>query len=133
MSDRRRVKVTDQGSAEQPDPSPPEPESCECPRLDRDEWDDVESDWSDIAFLRSGVNAVMGVPVNFGATRGRMEELAEAAGATVPEDAMFLLGAGRVRRPVMLEVEAAPDGARDIARPGGSRLQPAAERALRRD
>ncbi|MCK9517971.1 MAG: hypothetical protein M0R74_02920, partial [Dehalococcoidia bacterium] len=39
--------------------------------------------------------------------------------ATVPEDAMFLLGAGRFRRPVLLEVEDPKPGAKDVVRPGG--------------
>ena len=58
---------------------------------------------------------------------------ARKLGATVPDDAMLLLGEGKFRRPVMLEVENAPD-ARDIERPGGAaftRIAPAAPGAVK--
>jgi hypothetical protein len=128
MPQRRRVRVVDQGTVEQPDSSPPAPPVCACPRLGRDEWHETESDWSDIAFLRSSIGAVMGVPVGYGSARHRLEREAAARGLTVPEDAMVLLGAGRLRRPLLLEVEDVPAGARGVARPGGvaySRLVPA--------
>lgn len=101
---------------------------CNCPELDREDWHEVESDWSDIAFVKGSTNAVLGVPLGFGGIRGELERKAARAGAKVPEDPMFLLGAGRFRRPVMLEVEDAPRGAKDIVFPGGfafSRLVPA--------
>jgi len=128
MPERRRVKVVDQGSVDQPDASPPAAPVCGCPRLGHDEWHETESDWSDIAFLRSSIGAVMGVPVGYGSVRHRLERGAVARGLTVPEDAMVLLGAGRLRRPLLLEVEDVPAGARGVERLGGvaySRLVPA--------
>src|SRR5690606_19246228 len=89
---------------------------------------EVESDWSDIAFVKGATNAVMGVPVGFGGIRGELERKAAKAGARIPDDPMLLLGSGRFRRPVLLEVEDAPPGAKDIVHPGGfafSRLVPA--------
>jgi hypothetical protein len=102
-------------------------EECECPRLDPADWHEVESEWSDIAFLSSHVNAVMGVPVGYGNAVHALRARAARLGATVPEDAMVLLGAGNLRRPLLLEVDAAL-GAKDVIRPGGvaySRLVPA--------
>ena len=131
------MKVVDQGARVQPVQEPvdevPEeaaeaPASCDCPHLDRDDWHEVESDWSDIAFVKGTTNAVMGVPVGFGGIRGELERKAAKAGARIPDDPMFLLGSGRFRRPVLLEVEDAPPGAKDIVHPGGfafSRLVPA--------
>ena len=84
---------------------------------------------SDIYFIRAKVPAVMGVPLKFGAIKGRLLEEAGKAGATVPEDAMMLLGEGRLQRPVMLEVElddVPPSG--KIVAPGGvayTRMAPA--------
>jgi hypothetical protein len=93
-------------------------EECDCPRLDPDDWDRVESDWSDIAFLRGSSTAVLGVPTGFAATRGELARRAGELGATVPDDAMALIGSGQFRRPVWLEVEGAPEQ-KDVVRPGG--------------
>lgn len=125
MSERRRVKVTDQGAPVQPaadaaeDGQEQAPESCDCPALDPEDWDEAESDWSDIAFVRTSTNAVMGVPVGYGGAREELEAKARAAGAEVPEGPMLLWGEGRFRRPLLLEVEGAPAGAKGIERPGG--------------
>jgi len=95
------------------------PGDCECPRLDPEDWDGVESDWSDISFVKTSTSAVLGVPIGYDGTRDELRKRAEKAGATVPDDAMLLNGSGKFRRPVMLEVDDVPDGARDIERPGG--------------
>ena len=123
--ERRRVPVSRAASdhAQAAD----EPESCDCPRLDRNEWHEVESDWSDITFAKIGVPAFFGVPIGFWSNRRKLVARAEAAGA-VPEDAMLLMGPGRLRRPVMLEVEDADPSRREIVTPGGvvfTRLLPA--------
>lgn len=144
MSERRRVRVVDQGAKAQPVDAPvaiPEFDTanaspvtatdgaaCGCPHLDRDDWHEVESDWSDITFVSTSTNAVMGVPVAFGSVRGKLRQKAEKAGATIPDDAMFLIGGGRFRRPVMLEVDDAAPDAKGVERPGGvaySELLPA--------
>ena len=106
----------------------PDSSECSCPRLDAAEWHEVESDWSDIAFVRTSMNAVMGVPVGFAGVKAELAMKALKAGAEVPEDAMLLLGEGKMRRPVMLEVEGAQPGSRDLERPGGvayTRIVPA--------
>ncbi len=121
---RKRVPVGDDGrpvveagpTASDADEAPEE--DCDCPRLDPEDWDLVESDWSDIAFLRGTSTAVLGVPTGFEKTRDELIRMAESLGATVPEDAMALIGAGQFRRPVWLEVEDAPDH-KDVLRPGG--------------
>lgn len=92
---------------------------CACPRLDIEDWDKVENDWSDILFARASTNAVLGVPVGYDGTRAELREIAAAAGGTVPEDAMLLIGSGKFRRPIMLEVEDAAPGAKGIHQPGG--------------
>lgn len=92
--------------------------SCDCPVLDPQDWDGVESDWSDITFLKGASKAMLGVPTGLRETREELRERASEFGATVPEDAMVLLGEGRFRRPVMLEVEDAPEDA-EVVRPGG--------------
>lgn len=107
---------------------------CDCPRLEREDWHEVESDWSDITFVRSALPAAAGVPLRYNTVRAELAARAAKAGATVPEDAMMLLGEGKFRRPVMLEVEA-PAGAAGLQRPGGliySRLVPAPMGAMRR-
>ncbi|MCY3880790.1 MAG: hypothetical protein OXG61_01560 [Chloroflexi bacterium] len=114
--ERRRVPIEQAGRSRAP--SPAEPDPCDCPRLDRSEWHEVESDWSDIAFARIGMPALFGVPMGFWSHRRRLIARAEKAG-TVPEDAMLLMGPGRVRRPVWLEVEDADPSRRDIVTPGG--------------
>ncbi len=121
---RKRVPVGDDGAPvlqadDAPDEGGGEPEEdCDCPRLDPQDWDRVESDWSDIAFLKGTSSAVLGVPTGFAGTRDELIRRAEDLGATVPEDAMALLGSGQFRRPVWLEVEDAPEH-KDIVRPGG--------------
>jgi len=120
MPGMRRVPVDGSDDERGKDSSPPEPQSCACPFLDAEDWHEVESDWSDITFIQIKVPAVLGVPLKFGAVKDRLTAEAAAAGAIVPEDAMMLLGEGRVRRPVMLEVER--DGEPEFGsfmRPGG--------------
>ncbi len=125
--ERRRVPV-DQVGRSRPSPVDPEgPEPCDCPQLDRNEWHEVESDWSDIAFAKIGIPAFLGVPIGFWANRRKLVARAEAAGH-VPEDAMLIMGPGRLRRTVMIEVEDADTSRRDIVTPGGvvfTRLLPA--------
>ncbi len=104
------------------------PAECDCPRLDPEEWDDIESDWGDIQFVQVHAKALMGVPLGFAKLRDDLRDAADAAGATVPEDAMVLLGPGRFRRPVLLEVEKADPGDKGVVMPGGiaySKLLPA--------
>ncbi|MBI2764998.1 MAG: hypothetical protein HYX53_03705 [Chloroflexi bacterium] len=111
-----------------PPPAASSVPECDCPRLEAEDWDGVESDWSDITFLRTSSSAVLGVPIGYGTTRDALAEKAAAIGATVPADAMILLGSGRFRRPVLLEIENAPAHAKDVYRPGGiayTRLIPA--------
>lgn len=96
------------------------PEGCECPHLDPEDWDGVESDWSDIAFLKSSTTAVMGVPFGYQSSRDELRAKAETLGFELPEDAMVLLGEGKFRRPIMLEVDAPRDATnKEIERPGG--------------
>lgn len=95
------------------------------------DWHEIESDWSDIAFLRGTTNAVLGVPLGYQNRAADLRQRAESLSLEVPEDGMLLLGEGRVRRPIMLEVE--PRGRsqaelKELYRPGGvawSRLVPA--------
>jgi|GEM_PF-951141 len=131
MPEQRRVRLDEQGlPVRKSDVEPEAPEdmraeleaaldSCDCPELDRADWDGVESDWSDIAFVKTTTSAVLGVPMGFDSARDELQRKAKKLGATVPDDAMLLNGAGRFRRPMMLEVEGAPQGARDVVRPGG--------------
>jgi len=98
---------------------PEPPAECDCPRLDAEDWNEVENDWSDISFVKMMTNAVLGVPVGYDGTRKEIAAKAAATGGNVPEDAMLLLGSGRFRRPIMLEIEDVPAGARGIERPGG--------------
>ena len=120
MPERRRVKLDDSGMPVRREDVPPEqPATCNCPRLDREDWDGVENDWSDITFVKAMTNAVLGVPVGYDSVREELEKKAAKLGATVPEDAMQLNGSGKFRRPVMLEIEGAPAGSKDVERPGG--------------
>lgn len=101
---------------------------CPCPRLDPDDWHEVESDWADITFASGGCASILGVPVHYQAARDNLRAKARARGATVPDDAMTLLGKGQFRRRLLVEVEDAPTGARGFRRPGGiafTRLVPA--------
>ncbi len=129
MSKMRRVPVTtgkDRKTKERqvPDPAGEQDESeppgeCACSRLDPADWHEVESDWGDIVFAKGAVTAFLGVPVGYAGARASLEKKAAAAGGTVPGDAMFLLGSGRFRRTVLLEVEDVSRRARGIYSPGG--------------
>lgn len=142
MAERKRVPIWQEGiprraapAAQSDAPESVNDEACDCPRLDASDWHEAESDWTDITFLRGAVFAVLGVPMNYVSVRNRLRIKAEALGATVPEGAMLLMGAGKFRRPIMLEVEAAPRGTRGLERPGGlaySRLLPAPLGAMKR-
>ncbi len=120
MTERRRVKVDDSGMpVRKADVTPPvDAEPCGCPVLEKEDWDQVESDWTDITFLRAMTNAVLGVPVGYNSVKDDLRKKAEAIGATVPEDAMLLNGEGRFRRPIMLEIEGGGDS-EERYRPGG--------------
>lgn len=152
MAQKRRVRVDTGETVARPDfhvpavkprpgqaaPSAPEDTeeiNCTCPRLDRDDWHEVESDWSDATFVRTALTAALGVPLGYNAVREKLGAMARAIGAAIPEDAMLLLGEGKFRRPVMLEVEGVPAGERRVHRPGGiaySRLVPAPMGQIRR-
>src|SRR5690606_11308140 len=115
---RERIRLDDSGNpiAAPEATSPPPLVDCTCPRLDAADWDEVESDWSDIQFVRTHTTAVFGVPAGLAGLRAELERRAQDAGATVPEDAMLLFGEGRFRRPVMLEVEGASADVKDVVR-----------------
>lgn len=101
---------------------------CVCPRLDAVDWHRVESDWSDITFLKGSVGAALGVPIGWRGVSQGLRAQAGQLGATVPEDAMLLLGEGKLRRPVLLEVEYSGPARKEIVHPGGvaySKLEPA--------
>ena len=131
MAERRRVRVDTGAPVARPDFSgaPPELDEdtpvpvaeaiCGCPRLERDDWHEVQNDWSDIAFVQTSVAAAMGVPLRYNKVYDGLAATAKKLGATVPEDAMLLLGEGKFRRAVMLEVDGVPPGAKGIVRPGG--------------
>lgn len=121
MTERRRVPVDQKRRRRLAEESaPPPPADCSCPHLDRDEWHDVESDWSDITFLRGSVNALLGVPIGYDAARTALLARAGKLRLSIPEDGMLVLGAGRFRRPLLVEVEGADAGARGVYRPGGA-------------
>lgn len=93
-------------------------EACNCPVLDATEWDAVESDWGDITFLATNINAIAGVPIGLDGAREALFARAAELGLRVPEDPMLLISEGAFRRRVLLEVEG--DGARSaVVRPGG--------------
>lgn len=123
MSEPKRVPVDKDGKPVLPTKASeaiePEAVDCQCPRLDPDDWHETESDWSDILFVRTYAKALMGVPVGFTGLRAELGGMAERAGGTVPDDAMVLIGEGKFRRPVMLEVEDADESSRDVVMPGG--------------
>lgn len=105
-----------------------EPALCDCPHLEAGDWDEAENDWSDIAFLKGTANAVMGVPVSYRSLTVELHKKALDLGLTIPDDAMVLLGEGKFRRPLLLEVEAPASLRKGIFRPGGiafTRLAPA--------
>ena len=102
--------------------------TCACPRLDADDWHEVESDWSDITFVEMALTSAAGVPIGYQGAFAKLSERARALGAAVPEEPMLLLGEGRFRRPILLEVDGAPEKAKGVVRPGGvayTRLVPA--------
>ena len=136
MTQRRRIRLDKHGDATVPvvDEAAAAPglsdgpSECACARLDPEDWHEVENDWSDITFIASGTAALLGVPVGFAGARAGLRGRAAKLGLTVPEDAMLLLGAGKFRRQIMLEVEGAQPGQRGVFRPAGiaySRLVPA--------
>lgn len=131
MPDQKRVRLDDKGlPVRKEDAAPDSTEelksrleealtSCECPELDRADWDGVESDWSDITFVRATTGALMGVPTGFDSARDNLRRKAMKIGASVPAGAMLLNGEGKFRRPMLLEIEGAPADAKDVERPGG--------------
>ena len=120
MAQRRRVKLDESGlPIAKADVPVEEPATCACPRLEREDWDGVENDWSDITFVKTMTSAVLGVPVGYDSVRAELVKKAEKLGGTVPDDAMQLNGSGKFRRPVFLEVEGIGPGTRDVERPGG--------------
>jgi len=132
MTQRRRIPLDDRGmpvrKQDVPVEDPAGPAQCRCPILDPEEWDGVENDWSDIAFVRAATNAVMGVPLGFDSARAGLQKKAARAGATVAEDAMLLVGSGRFRRPILLEVEGDVVASKGVEHPRGfafTRLVPA--------
>lgn len=133
---RRRVPLDGQGQPIPREPAAePEPE-CGCPRLDPEEWHEVESDWSDAKFLRGRVWSAFGVPLTFHRTWRRLEERARREGIAVAEEPMVLLGPGRFLRTLLLELaDDAPLGP-GVLQPGGfvfSRLVPAPLGAMKRE
>ena len=78
---------------------------CPCPALDPGDWHEVESDWSDITFIRLHIPALFGVPLGYGKLKTRAREAAEKIGAVIPLDGMVLMGAGRLIRTVLVEAE----------------------------
>lgn len=127
----RRVRLDKHGDAVGPTPvktSAASTDDCNCPRLDAEEWHEVENDWSDITFVSRGTTALLGVPVGFAGAKISLQQAAAKLRLVVPEDAMLLLGAGKFRRKIMLEVEGAQPGQKGVERPGGiayTRLVPA--------
>lgn len=123
--ERRRVRLDERGmpvskqDAADDEHQAPDDIDCSCPHLDSEDWDKVENDWSDITFARASTNAVLGVPIGYDGVRNDLREIAASAGGTVPDDAMLLVGAGKFRRPILLEVEGASDDAKGIYCPGG--------------
>ncbi len=119
MAEFKRIPLDEKGMPVRKEDAQPEPvDSCDCPSLEREDWDEVESDWSDITFLKASTAAVMGVPVGFDSAREELKKRAVELGLSIPEGAMFLNGAGRFRRPIMLEVEGSAE-AKELERPGG--------------
>ncbi|WBL35924.1 hypothetical protein O0235_14310 [Tepidiforma flava] len=119
---RRRILIPgDRAQAAPPNAgdSAPPAEGCDCPQLDPADWDGVESDWSDITFLRASVKALAGVPVGFDAARAALFARAGALGLQVPDDAMLLIGEGKFSRPLLLEVEGDAPASKEVVRPGG--------------
>jgi hypothetical protein len=120
MTARRRVKLDQRGlPVRKEDVRADDPDACQCAHLDREDWDGVESDWSDITFVKANTKAILGVPIGYDSVKAKLRAKAAKIGATVPEGAMQLNGSGKFLRPVLLEVEGAPAGSKDVVRPGG--------------
>ena len=123
MPEKRRVRISESTGNPVPSFSDELPvqatEPCSCPELDQADWHEVESDWTDIAFVKVATTAFIGVPLGFGGTRKALARKARKHDYEVPEAAMVLLGPGKFRRPVMLEVDVPTDVTKGIARPGG--------------
>jgi hypothetical protein len=117
--DKKGLPVSREDAAIQEADASGEDTDCACPRLDAEDWDQVENDWSDITFARASTNAVLGVPIGYDGVRAELREIAARAGGTVPDDPMLLVGQGRFRRPILLEVDEPQSDAKDIYRPGG--------------
>jgi len=126
MAEMRRVPVSgkkskrgtvphDAGTAGDSEPTG----DCSCPVLEAAEWHEVESEWSDIAFVRGSLTAVVGVPVGYADAREALLKRARKMGAEIPGEPMFLLGSGRFRRRILLEVEGVARGVRGVVFPGG--------------
>lgn len=134
MTERRRVKLDNRGAPAPDAPAQPADE-CRCAYLEREDWDGVENDWTDITFVTTGSTAILGVPVGFASAKAGLEKQAAKLGLSVPDDAMLLLGAGKFRRTIMLEVEGSEATSRGVERPGGiafTRLVPAPWGDMRR-
>jgi hypothetical protein len=123
MPEKRRVRVSEKtgnpilsGTAVPPSEAD---SPCACPELDASDWHEVESDWSDIGFVKVHTTALVGVPLGFGGTRKGLVVRAKELNYNVPDDAMLLIGPGKFRRPVMLEVGVPPEATKGIVRPGG--------------
>ena len=118
----QRVPVEETNQSRRSENTSPEiEEDCKCPRLDPDEWNAIESDWNDIRFLRGAAPALFGVPLRFEATRNTLVKTAKQLSGKLPEDAMILIGSGRFRREILIELdnlETIPDNKRIFA-PGG--------------
>ncbi len=131
MAERRRIRLGKHGEPVQRDEESSAiqaDDECDCPRLEAEDWHEVENDWADITFVATGTTALLGVPVGFATAKAGLKSRAEKLGLAVPEDAMLLLGAGKFRRDIMLEVEGAAPGQKGVERPGGiayTRLVPA--------
>ncbi len=144
--DRRNEPVVDHPTVDEPAVSPdsdherqsqPADPTCDCVDLDPVDWHEVESDWTDITFLPMSVAAILGVPLGYQRMLRQVGEKSRKKGLTIPDGAMMLVGQGRFRRPVLVEVEGPEGGpgSPGLVRPGGfaySRLVPAAYGDLKR-
>lgn len=119
MPAKRRVRLDGKGEPVAPASPVDDSEPCDCPQLDPAEWHEAENDWSDIQFLRTHIKALAGVPMGFTALKSELIDRALASGATVPGDPMILLGEGRFRRPLLIEIEDAPPDLDGLFEPGG--------------
>ncbi len=132
----RRVPLDDRGRpiGSRPE-TEPEPD-CACPRLDPEEWHEVESDWSGAKFLRGRVWSAFGVPLTYHRAWRGLEERARRHGLPVAEEPMVLLGPGRLARTLLLELADDAPVTPAVWQPGGfafSRLVPAPLGAMKRE